>query len=408
MNRAVRQYSALPIAQRGAIVLLLLLILAVSTASYFLVKRLNSRNIDIKRDKITAAALAQAKAALIGRAISDDNRPGSMPCPDTDNNGSIEMFTGITCPSNIGRLPWRTLDLPDIRDGNGERLWLAISPSYRDHPSAEPVNPFITLPDITLDNPAGPGNYVALIIAPGAGICSQDRSPANQNNPIHYLELDNNNGNNNYISRPTSANTCEEQNFNDKIIGITRAELQPLIQKRFERIHYEAAAKLLAYFNTCGAFPWARTFLDPSTIIPGGFESTDNEREGLFPADSASWGSNCGTRTAPQFIRLNRNNWYNTFPNLLRSPPLYYAIGSDVLCAAPASCLSVFNRDTMATSNNIPAIVIHAGVALSGQAQPSGNITSYFENENASSGDNNFESGSSSNTFNDLAIPITP
>jgi hypothetical protein len=116
-----------------------LLLLGVSALIYTLATPANRT---IESDRITAAALAQAKDALIGRAAADDNRPGSLPCPDfdngtinplnTSNDGTADLLNGIECPSYIGRLPWRTLGLPDLRDGSGERLWYALSRAFRD------------------------------------------------------------------------------------------------------------------------------------------------------------------------------------------------------------------------------------------------------------------------------------
>src|SRR5690606_298057 len=31
----------------------------------------------------------------------------------------------------LGRLPWKTLGLPDLRDGHGERLWYAVSTRHK-------------------------------------------------------------------------------------------------------------------------------------------------------------------------------------------------------------------------------------------------------------------------------------
>src|SRR5687768_15696996 len=94
----------------------------------------------IRAEAKTRAALEYARQALIGRAIADANRPGSLPCPDLDDDGSAELFVGSACPSYIGRLPWRTLGVGDLRDEAGERLWYALSPGFRDHPTAPPIN----------------------------------------------------------------------------------------------------------------------------------------------------------------------------------------------------------------------------------------------------------------------------
>ena len=91
---------------------MIMLIILVMGALTLLVNSLNSSTVRIERDETTAEALAQAKAALIGRAISDSSSPGSLPCPDADGDGSADLFAGNQCPSYIGRLPWKTLGLP--------------------------------------------------------------------------------------------------------------------------------------------------------------------------------------------------------------------------------------------------------------------------------------------------------
>src|SRR5688572_8050210 len=94
----------------------------------------------VRADARTRAVLDEARQALIGRAIADANRPGSLPCPDGDDDGSADLFVGSACASYIGRLPWRTLGIGDLRDDAGERLWYVLSPAFRDHPSAPPLN----------------------------------------------------------------------------------------------------------------------------------------------------------------------------------------------------------------------------------------------------------------------------
>ncbi|HET7159234.1 MAG TPA: hypothetical protein VFI62_09570, partial [Burkholderiales bacterium] len=120
---------------------LLILIVMLSMATVLLVYGSTtelSRIID--GEQRTNAVLEQARQALIGRAIADANRPGSLPCPDTNGDGSADLFAGAACPSYIGRLPWRTLGIGDLRDEHGERLWYVLSPNYRDHPLAPPLN----------------------------------------------------------------------------------------------------------------------------------------------------------------------------------------------------------------------------------------------------------------------------
>ena len=95
------------------------------------------------RDAKTQAALAAAKQALIayatgGALISScmDNpshpcvRLGQLPCPDLTNTGICAEPLLHGAGQRLGRLPWKTLGLPDLRDGSGERLWYAVSSGF--------------------------------------------------------------------------------------------------------------------------------------------------------------------------------------------------------------------------------------------------------------------------------------
>ena len=86
-----------------------------------------------------------AREALIGAAIEGERsaagRPGDLPCPDLNNDGGADppCFNPV---DRIGRLPWRTLGLPDLRDGNGERLWYAVSVNFKNLPRTTCTNWF--------------------------------------------------------------------------------------------------------------------------------------------------------------------------------------------------------------------------------------------------------------------------
>ena len=98
MNPARRHPCLSRQRQSGVIAILILFIVAVVAIS-FLVSSLKSSSSQTERDKITAAALAQAKAALIGYAAgvnlkSGAARPGDLPCPDTNDDGQAESSCG--------------------------------------------------------------------------------------------------------------------------------------------------------------------------------------------------------------------------------------------------------------------------------------------------------------------------
>jgi hypothetical protein len=95
----------LPARQRGAF-LLLLLALVSSVVIYVVVSGLNLSAGALARaqDQKTSTALAQAREALIGYATMGSTRPGSLPCPDTSNNGDASSFATNECPSCPGAL----------------------------------------------------------------------------------------------------------------------------------------------------------------------------------------------------------------------------------------------------------------------------------------------------------------
>lgn len=164
--------------QQGAALMLLLLLVGVGALAVLL-SGLNRAMPQLERDRVSNEALARAKEALLGRALADENRPGSLPCPDTNHDGVAES----ACASLpvIGRFPWKTLKTTELRDGSGESLWYELSANFRDLASSEPLN---SNTSGTLDT----GAIVAKIYSPGAAIGAQDRSLANVDVVSNYLE----------------------------------------------------------------------------------------------------------------------------------------------------------------------------------------------------------------------------
>ena len=116
-------------------------------------------------------ALALAKQALIASAASSNSHPGSLPCPDVDNDGLSDppptaTPAAIPCTGSMGRLPWQTLGLPDLRDAAGERLWYVLSANFQDIASNRiNANSYGQL--IVRDGEHATYGIVAIIAAPG-------------------------------------------------------------------------------------------------------------------------------------------------------------------------------------------------------------------------------------------------
>ncbi|WP_374418929.1 hypothetical protein, partial [Stutzerimonas kunmingensis] len=126
--------------KQSGIALILFLVVLILGGGYAFYRSTNIGFSSSQRDAKVFATLARAKEALIARAVTDANRPGSLPCPDTVGDGKSAMFTLTQCPSYVGWLPWVTLDLPELTDDTGTRLWYALSPTLRDDDSAQPIN----------------------------------------------------------------------------------------------------------------------------------------------------------------------------------------------------------------------------------------------------------------------------
>lgn len=119
--------------QSGAVLLVLMIAIVLVGSTALLAKLNGTAKFQVHLDRETAEALAEAKAALIGYAVSDASRPGELPCPDANHDGFSKVpedYSGPNCTNLRGWLPWKTLELPEMRDGSGEHLWYALSDRY--------------------------------------------------------------------------------------------------------------------------------------------------------------------------------------------------------------------------------------------------------------------------------------
>lgn len=187
--------------QHGSALLIILAIIGIG-AAFLLVSALNKANSQIERDKITTDVLAQAKAALIGYAITyADTHPsevnGPLLLPDLGSTRNTSTGEGVSAGnfagnaanlSVVGRLPWKSLGLAPLRDGKGECLWYAVSGAFQDAQKTALMN-WDTLGQFdTYTSDGTPGgtvstvgnNYhqrpVAVIFAPGTTMAGQNRT----------------------------------------------------------------------------------------------------------------------------------------------------------------------------------------------------------------------------------------
>ena len=159
--------------QRGVALILLITVLVIGVVWYTVGALGKAAPTAADRDTISGAALGQAKQALLAyvaqyAARSSTIEPGQMPCPEflSSIDTSKQGQAGTSCNSalpKVGRLPWETLGVDEIRDGYGEPIWYVLSPGFRN----APIN-FGTPGQLTYNG--SPNAAVALLIAPGPAL----------------------------------------------------------------------------------------------------------------------------------------------------------------------------------------------------------------------------------------------
>lgn len=314
---------------------LLILIVMISVAAMLLVYGTTTEaGRAVKAENRTRVSLEYARQALIGRAIGDANRPGSLPCPDADDDGSADLFVGSACPTYLGRLPWRTLGIGDLRDESGERLWYALSPGFRDHPSAPPINSD-TRGTLSVHSGSDATTItreaVAVIFAPGPALPGQARDDSTAQCATtgkhvrrtycatNYLDALANLSNT--AGGPYVIATAGYQ-FNDKAAIIATPDFIPLVERR---VALEVRNALIAYRAraACACYPWADSGTDGASEI--------GASRGRIPAVSASpqgWGG-----ALPVYFAANQ--WARV---------IYYAVGRSALENGGKSCAACIDE----------------------------------------------------------------
>jgi hypothetical protein len=350
----------------------------------------------LEKERRTTVALAQARQALIGFAagivLTGPERPGDLPCPDVNNDGSADPPCA-TEATRLGRLPWRTLGLPDLRDGDGERIWYAVSTNFKNNPRT----PCASHADAGCLNSETPGTMtvrdasgapiydgtvngaVAIVIAPGVALShatlNQDRSAAGINNPRNYLDIAPS-GEDNVDFLDGSANglltgPVVDANgnviLNDRVAVITSRDMLVVMERR---VAQEVAFCLEEYANVNGQrYPWAADMLESGLNNRyHDYEAPAARRYGRVPDEpfnrtqtddasmSAVWTAGC---------KLALGAWWTNWKGLV-----LYALAEPFqpggLAACGASCFTV-NRPFAAPAPNVRYVVMVAGTALSSQ-----------------------------------------
>jgi hypothetical protein len=293
--------------QAGLVGVVVLVMLVMGSLGY-LVTFMNRSSAELSNEteRRNDAVLRQAKAALISYAVSralgtdgEKDQPGSLPCPDTNDNGIAEdeETPGYLCDQaaeRVGRLPWKTLGIEDLRDTSGERLWYALSANFSANNNTAAINSntagqfTITAPSATAA--AGPqlaAGVAAVVIAARAAVAGQTRGSSDSLNPVNYLDGPNAGVTGTYVTTNATTNVPTDPAqptlyaLNDRVMALSPAEIFDQVEGAIAlRIARDIKPYLNTYNATWGRYPFAAQFGNPNTSQ---YKGVDEKLAGFLP-----------------------------------------------------------------------------------------------------------------------------
>mgnify|MGYP006933471517 CR=1 FL=1 len=181
-----------PYQQRGVALLALLTLLSLF-GLYLFVGQLSATQFQLAREEKSAAALAEARQALIDEAVTrvSINDAGYLRLPDLGVNvgAPAEGYASGTFADDgkdlsvIGKFPWKTLDTGPLRDSKGQCLWYVVSGRFKKDTDLLKTDVFNwdTLGQVDVINANGAFlavNLAALLVSPGPALDGQSRALA--------------------------------------------------------------------------------------------------------------------------------------------------------------------------------------------------------------------------------------
>lgn len=360
-----------------------------------LLSSLSSSNAATQQAIKTQIALKEVKEAVLGYILLDDPnpdltlKPGSLPCPDLDNDNDNDFNdnVGASCgPTGnfVYRFPGKNFRVGDLRDASNEGLWYAVSPDFRTTTDAA-LNS-LTPGELRID---GQGEYVAVVLAPGAPLPGQTRSTSSTRTA--YLEEENASGTFHLVTfRQPQEGESEEQaksKFNDRVLGISKKEWEDAI---IRRVSADVLSRIKSHVVATGRppspMPLSAYETSPDGRSPTAWNGDSKHSRGLLPA-STLWAPTDWAR---------KNQWYRV---------VYYVIApalaaGDTDCSASNECLTLLNGGM--ETKNIKALIIFAGSTHLGQTRSENStVADYLEGAENQDDDNVFELPGTSSTSND-------
>lgn len=298
-------------AQRGAALLVFATVLILGVVWFTVGALAKAAPTAASREIRTGEALQAGKRALLAyiaqyAARFDTAEPGQLPCPESPTLANVgEASTSCSATLlNVGRLPWKTLGIDQLRDGEGEPLWYVMR-GFRN----APIN-FSTAG--LLNHNVSP--VVAMIVAPGlprntaslagtlAGCTKQNQLVANRNtatlNAANFLECG--------VATGSITSPGDSAWTNDRVITITQAEwfdaitgpiadrlqrqVAPVL-RHWDDIEFAATGRSWGQTHGLPYLPFASDWEDQTSPSTTAYCGNQDTLRGLMPIDPSCYNS---------------------------------------------------------------------------------------------------------------------
>ncbi len=454
--------------QRGAALLVFMLVVVVATSVILLGAVRRDAQIT-RRQTDTREVLNVARQALLDYALLRSDRgdgvPFALPCPDIDDSGGFadgEAHTSACGAPGVtvaGRLPWRTLGVPALRDAAGSCLWYVVSGGWKDAGAQtaaminEDSNGALRLYDVEsgalLAGSRPADRPVAAIIAPLQPVAAQTRPPSMPGRECapgavadDYLDTDVASG----ISNASlsgipdtidvlAATSGRQATHNDRIATVSRADIaryaaaRPDFTARLRDLGLAAAACVADYaaHNPGGAndrrLPWPTGVALADYRVDASYDDTASGPASGRLADivddsNAVTGnaiarvlSDCDPVAVPAWNASTAARWSHWKDHF------FYAVAPSFApdAAVPSACSSCL---TVNGAGAYAAVIVFANMRLDGQVRDAPPLdadtrqfaANYLEGANATVPGTvtDFVSGAATATFNDMLFCIDP
>lgn len=333
-----------PHAQRGAAFLVLVLMIGIAGAA-LIVSAGATSNFKLAEAQRTAQSLATAREALMAYAasVSDSARLGDLPCPATSYASGQTATSCDTAASRMGYLPWKTLGLPELRDGTGAPLLYTVSNVFKYSTRTGTLNS-----DTSGEFTVAGENAIAVVFAPGTPIGSQDRNAATFA-VANFLETENADNDAQFD------NSAESSTFNDRLIWITPRAFFPPLEMRALRVAQE---RLQHYFSVTGRYPLSNRYVnDYSCWTYGGRLPYATSGNPCLPGGDGA--------TASQWTMA----WPGWFFTNYWDYVIHYAVAPPCTSTSGGTCGGSGSFLTLNGTDNYRVLLIRQGIP-NGQTRP--------------------------------------